>query len=128
MCDVVFDFAASVATPNSPPPISSGIKIVAIKNPLVLIRSVYSRFAISQTLCIDDTSSFLVTKTRAHAFNKDLFQRRLLHIEPMNHGAPRLPLGPHLLRACLAVQLQFRTPRIVLGFFHLRVLQEQLIP
>src|SRR5947209_8448094 len=65
MCEVDLVLLPATMEPTMPPPISSGMRRVEMRNALVRTRSRYSRFAMSQTLCIDAVS---------YGFDKDLFE------------------------------------------------------
>ena len=55
-----------------PAPMRTGMRMVVMRKALVRTRSRYSRFAMSQTLCIDFAS---------YGFDKYLFKRRLHDFE-----------------------------------------------
>src|SRR5215472_905185 len=95
MCDVGLDLCPRTTDPTIPPPISSGIRSVEIRKALVRTRSRYSRFAMSQTLCIDPVS---------YRLNKDLFECRLHDLKSCN---PRLANGCSEQRLPIVAVTQF---------------------
>src|SRR5580698_10633891 len=90
--------------PKTPPPMSVGMRMVAMMKALVRMRSRYSRFAISQILCIDFAPDY---------FDKDVFQARLHDLEA---GDARLCCGSgkKCLRIGAVAQLDFGMAAVVL--------------
>src|ERR1700733_12654830 len=64
----------------------SGIRIVAMRNALVRMRSRYSRLAMSQMLCIDFLSGLDGSVALGYFFDEDLFEGRLHHFEAGDAG------------------------------------------
>src|SRR5580704_13940865 len=77
MCEVDFALLPETMEPTMPPPISRGMRIVEMRKALVRTRSRYSRFAMSQTLCIDFAS---------YGLNENLFQGWFHHFEASDAG------------------------------------------
>ena len=55
------------APPRSKPAMISGIRMVVSRNPRVRMRSMYSRRAMSQTLCIDGTYFYFFEQGRGNS-------------------------------------------------------------
>src|ERR1700678_2666379 len=64
-----------------PPAISVGMRMVATMKALVRMRSRYSRFAISRTLCIDCAPGIHFAVLCCNFFDEDLFEGRLHDLE-----------------------------------------------
>ena len=77
MCEVDFALLPETIEPTMPPPISTGMRMVEMRKALVRTRSRYSRFAMSQTLCIDFAS---------YGLNENLFQGWFHHFEASDAG------------------------------------------
>ncbi len=77
MCEVDLALPPQTMEPTMPPPISTGMRIVEMRKALVRTRSRYSRFAMSQTLCIDFAS---------YGLDEDLFQGWLHDFEAGDAG------------------------------------------
>src|SRR6185312_9651223 len=100
--------------PNRIPPINSGMRRVMTIKLLARMRSRYSRFAISQTLCIDFASGFRVAETCPDVFDEYLFESRLDHFEPRDACAARYRRGKHLLGRGFVPQQNVGVARVVL--------------
>src|SRR5258707_208486 len=74
MCDVDLALPLEMTEKATPPPMSNGMRMVEMRKALVRTRSRYSRFAMSQTLCIDFASGDSFRRFRRHFFDKDLFE------------------------------------------------------
>src|SRR5579871_5652520 len=77
MCEVDFALPPARMEPTIPPPINSGMRMVERRKARVRTRSRYSRFAMSQTLCIDFAS---------YGLDEDLFQGWFHHFEASDAG------------------------------------------
>src|SRR5258708_7462870 len=89
MCEVDLALPPVMMEPAIPPPIRTGMRMVEMRKALVRTRSRYSRFAMSQTLCIDFAS---------YGLDKDLFKSGLHDFEAGDAG-----LGNSLSEESLAV-------------------------
>src|SRR6185437_7099253 len=107
------------ASTTIPPIINSGKRIVKKRKAFVRMRSRYSRFAISQTLCIDLASNF---------FYEYLFERRFLNLEAVDTGAALDSIGEQRLRvgsnSVDRTQLDLRSAAVSLRLFDGRMLKE----
>src|SRR5665213_2217221 len=103
------------AAPPRIPPIRRGMRMVMIRKLLARMRSIYSRFAISHTLCIDFTSGFRVAETSPDVFDEDLFKRGLDHFKPSNIYAARDCSGKHMLACGFVAQQDVGVAGVVLG-------------
>src|SRR5271157_2730007 len=86
MCDVDLALPPAMMEPTMPPPMRTGMRIVEMRKALVRTRSRYSRFAMSQTLCIDFASGNSFLGFRCYFFDKDLFERGLHDFEASDAG------------------------------------------
>src|ERR1700733_1747947 len=90
--------------PKTPPPMRVGMRMVATMKALVRMRSRYSRFAMSQILCIDFAPDY---------FDKDVFQAGLHDLEASDTGPCRCGYEEYL-RVGALMQLDFGVAAVVL--------------
>src|SRR6185437_12506271 len=96
---------------------TAGSRIVVILKVLPRICSIYSRWATSHTLRIDLFS---------YRADKNLFQRRLHQLEPIDHGfLHRRP--QQILRVGVLMQLNGRLTAVIPKALHRSVMQETRI-
>src|SRR5580698_1064543 len=100
---------------------------VAMRKLLERIRSRYSRFAISQTLCIDSASCFCIAEACADVFDEDLFQRGFHDFKAVDVSTARDSLGENLLGGGLVVQLDLGDAGVVLRLGNTRVAKEGVV-
>src|SRR5260370_42421618 len=86
MCDVDLALPLVMTEPAMPPPMSNGMRMVEMRKALVRTRSRYSRFAMSQTLCIDFASVNRFPGFCCYFFDKDLFEGGFHDFEAGNAG------------------------------------------
>src|SRR5690242_8012886 len=119
MCEAERECEPVITATIMPPVIRTGINTVEKMNDRVRTRSRYSRFAMSQTLRIDLASNL---------FDKDLFQRWLLHLEPVDARASLHSVGQQRLRigrrSVHGVQLDLCPATVHLRVFDRRMLQK----
>src|SRR6185437_995512 len=96
---------------------TAGSRIVVILKVLPRICSIYSRCATSHTLRIDLFS---------YRADKNLFQRRLLQLEPIDHGLLHCRPQQVLLIGVL-MKLNLRLPSVIPKALHHSVMQETRI-
>src|SRR5215475_10240828 len=97
-----------------PPPMSRGIRRVEMRKALVRTRSRYSRFAMSQTLCIDAVS---------YGFDEDLFEGWFHHFEASDAGTGD-GLGKKRLRIGAVAKLDLRHAVVVLVTLYCGMVEE----
>src|ERR1700733_12410862 len=86
MCEVLLVFVAKYALPPTSAAIRHGMRTVASMKPRVRTRSMYSRLAMSQTLCMDLASGFDELGRSLHGGDEDLFERGLDDFEACDVG------------------------------------------
>jgi hypothetical protein len=89
MCDVVLVRAMKNALPPTSAAMKHGMSTVARMKPLVRTRSMYSRLAMSQMLCMNLASGLGELGSSLHRGDKDLFESGLDDLEPCDVRAAR---------------------------------------
>src|SRR5580658_4287669 len=84
MCELVLVRDMKYALPPMRAAIRHGMSTVARMKPRVRTRSMYSRFAMSQTLCMDFASGLDELGCSLHRGDEDLFERGLDDLEASN--------------------------------------------
>src|ERR1700760_1755738 len=97
---------------------STGIRMVMTRKLLARTRSRYSRFAMSQTLCIGFAS---------YGFNKDLFERGFHNLEPGDASTVLDGCSQNLLRGGFVAKLDLCVSGVVLGFSDAGMLQKACV-
>src|ERR1700744_2708777 len=97
---------------------------VAMRKLLARTRSRYSRFAISQTLCIDSASCLCIAEACADVFDEDLFQCGFHDFKAVDVSTACDGLGKNLLGGSLVVQLDLGDAGVVLRFDDTRMAEE----
>ena len=97
------DFELTKALPKINPPMMSGIMTVVMRKPRVRMRSMYSRRAMSQTLCIEAASvglvelghgefaAILAGQCLLDLLDEDLFEGGFHHLEARDAGVGGWP-------------------------------------
>src|SRR5580658_2883139 len=97
MCDVVLVRAMKNALPPTSAAMKHGMRTVARMKPRVRTRSMYSRLAMSQMLCMDLASGFGELGCSLHRGDEDLFERGLDDLEASDVGAASDSIGEQRL-------------------------------
>src|SRR5581483_3260822 len=98
MCELVLVRVMKNALPPTSAAMKHGMRTVARMKPLVRTRSMYSRLAMSQILCMDLASGFGELGSSLHGGDEDLFERGLNDFETSDVGAARDGFGEQRLR------------------------------
>src|ERR1035437_4035661 len=134
MCVSEFALEPRKMLPKMNPAMMTGIITVVMTNPRVRMRSMYSRRAISQTLCIEVAprrfadfvhGRFAINLHRralADFLDKDVFERGFRHLEARDARASDI-LG----EGCRGTQLDLDVAAVALEAFDTGVLEEGVI-
>src|SRR5260370_24235081 len=114
MCDVDLALPPEMTEKAMPPPMSNGMRMVEMRKALVRTRSRYSRFAMSQTLCIDFASVNRFPGFCCYFFDKDLFEGGFHDFEAGDAGLGD-GLGEEVLDVVAFVELDLGHDVVGLG-------------
>src|SRR6185437_1316388 len=127
MWDVVLVRAMKNALPPTSAAMRTGMSTVARMKPLVRTRSMYSRLAMSQMLCMDLASGLGELGGALYGGNENLFERGLDDLEARDVGAARDGLCEHRLRAFGRVKPDLGDARIVACVGDIAAAQEAVV-
>src|ERR1700761_2387970 len=113
MCELVLVRDMKYALPPISAAIRHGMSTVARMKPRVRTRSIYSRLAMSQMLCMDLASGFDELGCALYGGDENLFERGLDDLEACDVGAARYGLDEQRLRVFRGVKLDFGDAGVV---------------